>query len=488
MGAALFLVVVVGVLLCFAPRDKNSEANYGLLALLSVGLISGASAATYYACGTNNEKRAQRDEAFERLCQRHQGLVCARRTEFVEARGGEVPWIHSEEWSHCYGMALGEHQGEQIIALECTHIIDPILTATDSEWLQGLAGIASKKHQRLHLRAMDAVLFVEPLDNVTDLIFFPQDDPGRAYYKRDLRQQQCELAASLRLPRSLRKKYWLAAALPEECEALLETDLPTLLESRKWCIVQVVGGHCVVITSRWHGNRPGAAPNSEEAIERDLEFAHAVYQELKKFSAAVRESRPSDEPAALIQAEATRTTAGRSLDTSRRRPHSRLQKLLLFGLGAPLLCGGALITWGVATHLHRGRDAANWPWADGHVRESVLRERSRKRGEQVATSFKPLVRYEYEVDGQPFIAERIQYGAFGRTDDKQEAERVLSKDPPGAAVRVFYRPGHADDAVLEPGVGDEPHMVRILYTCGGLTILGMLLVGYGFAGKRSSAS
>jgi hypothetical protein len=286
-GAAVFLAVVIGVLVLFAPKEREHEANYGGLALLSLGLVAAAGGATYFMCGSNNETRARRDQAFEELCRHNPGLRPARRIEIEDSSVGTVPWFESEEWIHVYGLASGEYEGSRVITVECTHVVDSILATTDSRLMQGLAGLASNKHQRLFLRAMEATIFVEPLPNVPDLVFVPRTDPSRAYYKRALEEQDCDLAKVFKLPRTLRSKYWMAAAEPEECAALFATELPALLAARKWCIVQVVGGHCVVMTSQWHGNFPGRAPNTVEAIAEDLAFAHAVYRQLRRLSTCV---------------------------------------------------------------------------------------------------------------------------------------------------------------------------------------------------------
>jgi hypothetical protein len=532
-GAIVFLVVVIGVLVLFAPKPEGREANYGGLALLCLGVVAAAGGATYFTCGNNNQKRAQRDEAFEELCRRHPGLRPARRTEFEDSSVGTVPWFHSEEWIHTYGLASGEYEGSQIIAVECTHVVDPILVTTDSRLMQGLAGIASNKHQRLFLRCMDATIFVEPLPNVSDLLFVPRMDPSRAYYKRDLAQQDCDLADVFNLPRALRKKYWMAAAEPQECGGLFATELPALLASRKWCIVQVVGGHCVVITNQWHGNYPRRAPNTVEAIAEDLAFAQAVYRQLRYFSAgradtsatgaeyepgptpvstagavsagasaiagdysanpsivatAVAEPEPGypaptacAAPAALGQAAA----APMPMKRRRRRPHSILAKLCLLGFGVPLFLVGLLATMAFCLDWHNGLAADGWPQADARVTDSGMDAQTRLRNGQEVTRFKPRVSYEYEVDGQRFTGDRIKYGVALATMSKHEADRVLARYPKDAVVKVHYVAQRPHVSVLEPGLEEESKLVVYIWVTGAFTLIGLLMNGYALIGKRA---
>jgi hypothetical protein len=527
-GAVVFLIVVIGVLSFFAPQPKEKQANYGGLALLSLVVVAGAGAAAYFTCGNNNRIRAERDGAFEQLCRRHPGLRPARRTEIEGPGVGTVPWFHSEEWIHTYGLASGEYEGVRLIAVECTHVVDPILVTTDSRFVQGLAGLASSRHKRLFLRAMDATIFVEPLPNVSDLLFVPRMDPSRAYYKQALEKQDCDLADVYKLPRALRRKYWMAAAEPEECGGLFATELPALLASRKWCIVQVVGGYCVVLTSQWHGNYPRRAPHTAEAIADDLAFAHAVYRQLRRFStagddmssvaeyeseavatAAVpmgeasidvgdrAEPTPISRAAAEEQASfgprtersvepatAAHAASAPTRRKRRRRPHSILAKLCLFGFGIPLFLFGLLGTIAFSVNRQRGLTAGSWPQAEARVTDSGMDVQTRHRNGQEVMQFKPRVSYEYEVGGQQFTGNRIQYGVASATMNKHEADRVLARYPKDAAVKVHYVANRPEVSVLEPGLQEESKLIVYLWVTGALTLLGFLMNGYAVIGKR----
>ena len=59
-GAVVFLVVLIGVLVLFAPKPEGREANYGGLALLCLGVVAAAGGVTYFSCGNNNIPPAER--------------------------------------------------------------------------------------------------------------------------------------------------------------------------------------------------------------------------------------------------------------------------------------------------------------------------------------------------------------------------------------------------------------------------------------------
>jgi len=65
---------------------------------------------------------------------------------------------------------------------------------------------------------------------------------------------------------------------------LYQTPLVNSLNDRKWCILQVLDGYCVVIA----GRRPKSAfyqgSRSEKQILSDLQFASQVFAELKSYA------------------------------------------------------------------------------------------------------------------------------------------------------------------------------------------------------------
>lgn len=65
-------------------------------------------------------------------------------------------------------------------------------------------------------------------------------------------------------------------------------------------------------------------------------------------------------------------------------------------------------------------------------------------------SYKPRVRFVYQVAGSSYRGENYRHGGFSL--GRKHAQSVLDHYPKGAKVRVFYRPSNPADAVLERGI------------------------------------
>ena len=119
-----------------------------------------------------------------------------------------------------------------------------------------------------------------------------------------------------------------------------------------------------------------------------------------------------------------------------------LQFATAFALCA-IACG--LILAGRIT-IRRAADSEKWPVVPGVVLESAVaavREDGRQR-------FRPTVRYSYEVDGQRYECNRIQWAAEGFRKYTR-ARRLLDRYRSGSAVKVHYDPSRPGFAVLQTG-------------------------------------
>jgi hypothetical protein len=87
----------------------------------------------------------------------------------------------------------------------------------------------------------------------------------------------------------------------------------------------------------------------------------------------------------------------------------------------------------------RGLMTYRWPTATGQVTEQRL-------GTRFDDSSGPTIRYTFEVGGQTYVGEGIQFGAWGgmRT-------RVVREHPVGTGVTVRYNPSDPSQAVLIAG-------------------------------------
>ena len=450
------------------------------------------------------------------LCDRADHFNYAGRTEFDDYHVGTIPWFETEEWKHAFGMLGGRLPTTDFFILDCDQIVDPVLASSDSKLLQGAAHFVSNKHQRLYRSEMEAVVFSARLEHVPDLVIVPQRDPNRAYFKRTLRGQPCDLAEHYNLPRSLRNKYWIGSASPESGVAVLNDELQSLLSARDWCIVQVIGGYCVVMTAHWHGNRPAKAPKTETEIANNIEFAVQVFDHFWRqspaateaaeatnynpnyhepdhqdrragvatLSAPVRAAAPAAASSVARGSISQPTTAIPPLKAAARRRHSMLMLTALFGLGIPSSLLGSLCMIGTAVDLQRGEAAQAWPQVKGTITRAEIDTRVSGRNGRKREKYRPGIAYAYEVDKRSYSNDKIMFGVTMRTESRQEIEQVMSAYPLGAGVDVCYDPNDPSSSVLQPGVENRSMILAIRNVSAGILVLGIALCGYGFMGRK----
>ena len=86
---------------------------------------------------------------------------------------------------------------------------------------------------------------------------------------------------------------------------------------------------------------------------------------------------------------------------------------------------------------------SQWPSTMGTVIMSTIEWRSSS--DSGSTAY-PVVRYSYQVNGQPYQSYKLAPGPeVGGTG----AQKVVAKYPSGAQVLVFYNPQNPSEAVLE---------------------------------------
>jgi|SRR5579862_6309232 hypothetical protein len=96
--------------------------------------------------------------------------------------------------------------------------------------------------------------------------------------------------------------------------------------------------------------------------------------------------------------------------------------------------------WNVA----RARASRRWPTVPG----TVLADEVERRQGPFLMFYKLMLRYRYEVGGNSYEGDRIQFGP-ARVTAKQLIEMLAEKYPPGAQVNVHYDPNDPSTAVLE---------------------------------------
>jgi Protein of unknown function (DUF3592) len=130
-------------------------------------------------------------------------------------------------------------------------------------------------------------------------------------------------------------------------------------------------------------------------------------------------------------------------------------------LCAGLMISGSCMTAAGTSDFVFGGASEKWPTTKGSIELSQLGSGTRRQrlgpGKRY---YYPEIRYRYRVGEREYLSERISadevfiLGARDITDmkaDPSDAQRILTRYPEGATVRVFYDPDDPRDALLEPG-------------------------------------
>lgn len=118
--------------------------------------------------------------------------------------------------------------------------------------------------------------------------------------------------------------------------------------------------------------------------------------------------------------------------------------------------------------LGRAIQSTRWPRTTGKVVESTVRESS---GTDDSTTFAPMVRYTYVVEGKTLESKQVAIGAV--SGSQSGAEAVVEKYPLGAEVTVYHHPKLHYLAVLEPGHWALPAVATAI---SGLVLYAMVAV------------
>lgn len=127
----------------------------------------------------------------------------------------------------------------------------------------------------------------------------------------------------------------------------------------------------------------------------------------------------------------------------------------LFGAWTIYVCGGffVLILGGLGLflviHSQRSKSKAlqsqSWPEIKGLITESRIKEKS---DPEMGTSYTPIVRYNYQVEGVMYEGKRIAFGSGMEFNIWQKAAEYLKPYPVDTEVSVFYNPDNPSDSVL----------------------------------------
>jgi len=141
--------------------------------------------------------------------------------------------------------------------------------------------------------------------------------------------------------------------------------------------------------------------------------------------------------------------------------------------------GVAIAVYGIKV-LGEIKQTSAWPSCAGVVVASgttVHVHSDMERPHDETRMYEPSIRYEYEVAGRKYTADRITYGKVARTGGW--AATMLARYPVGEEVTVYYDPRDPKSAVLRPG---DTAGIGILFSAAAMFIV----VGSIFAWLGSS--
>src|SRR5574337_1111560 len=116
-------------------------------------------------------------------------------------------------------------------------------------------------------------------------------------------------------------------------------------------------------------------------------------------------------------------------------------------LGAGAICVGIwLLLWGGLSY--------KWPSTTGRILSSHVASSSDNSG----TTYSAAVTYEYSVDAQRYLSDRVSFSSYS-SSDSGHAQEICSRYPAGRIVTVYYNPHKPSMSVLEKGFGGGAYIM-----------------------------
>lgn len=143
-----------------------------------------------------------------------------------------------------------------------------------------------------------------------------------------------------------------------------------------------------------------------------------------------------------------------------------------------IVVGGIALALGIVQYKN-GEDTKSWTATTAQVTSTDIeqnttthRDSNGRRSE--STTYKPVVRYEYSVDGTTYTSDRVKIGGVNGSQDR--ASDVIARYPVGDEVTAYVAPGNPESAVLEQGA--DRTFVYLFGGIGGLfTVVGVIALG-----------
>lgn len=492
---AAFVLLVLVISLGQNENNKNNKATgernpNGLLLLVGMGagLTMLGGGVTWAIVATGNRDLKNRLFAFDDVTKTYDIKSCGN-YPITEDYG--LPLFHSVDLAECPGKTLsawlcGKWKETEFAWLQGGQLVDPYLrTVGDNQLLNvGLKvafGRKANRINRLKRAGFDAVVFSEEL-NLPDIILGNNGVIETSYTRRAVK----DVAQPLPGVPVTSLALWGAVSDPSGGEGVYGA-LADLVHSRK-CLIQVIGGRVVVFLNSFIGLQSGLV-SSQKDVERELDFAHSIFQRLKLVA-------QSKDPATAASVDA-HVVAAAFKPTIQYRPS--MGKLIT---GACLLLFGGMSVFGAMVAQKKinqeqpevAKIVEIEDQADAIVSNGGLKRRKDSAGTITAV---PWLEYSYQVYGQSY--KRKSALTKGRKFlPVEEAKTMLRKYKRGSKLKAWFDPASPSKSSLvekiairpKPAKAKLPNKVDLrgaIAFAGLLSVVGLGLIIVGLIGNRAKA-
>ena len=127
-----------------------------------------------------------------------------------------------------------------------------------------------------------------------------------------------------------------------------------------------------------------------------------------------------------------------------------------------------IVVWQAARALHA---EARFARTEGTVLSSEVHAKRDSDG----TTYRPLIRYRYTVDGKTYENDRYDF-LGGSSSLRGRSKRIVAAHPPGRPTTVYYDPDDPQEAVLTTAVGQMTFFIALFLQP--FIVVGLGMLGY----------
>ena len=488
--AALYLTLVFVVISAGNednPNRKKPNNPNGMAVVAGIGfaLCAVGGCATWLIISGGNRRKRKRVLAFDDAINKYDIQSCGK--ELLEGDYG-IPLFHTVELEECPGKRLwawlcGKWKDDEFAWLQGGHLVDPLLrTLGDNEvlnlGLRVLGGRQASRVNRLRQAGFDVVVFSEEL-NLPDILLGHHQIFETSYSRKAVQEYAQPLPG---IPASF--TIW-GATSDQRGTSGVYGALADLVNSRH-CLIQVIGGRVVVFLNcfiGWESELVGSLKD----VERELDFAHTIFQRLKLVSQAADPN--------------CSTTLDAKVVSQAFKPKAQFRpKVGTIIAGMCLAMFGGLGLLGAVKLQQKMAEENSVENIEFEEIEAQVVKRGITRGKENADGTKskkarPWIAYSYKVYGESFKTKEKLCDEFLNASDAKKMALAYKK---GKTIKVWIDPANPESSALDAMILEnrprkplsvEPEQdMRGMMAFGSLITLGGLgLVAFGFLSGRQKA-